>query len=90
MKLVIASLMLAMAPAASFAVSADFGGGYTTPGYEVEYLYSSWCNQNEVTSQDGFGELVLLQDCSEQGLTCKTKEAYRGRKVVVSAYCSAK
>lgn len=89
MKLVIASLLLALAPASSFAWSSDYNaGGVMFPGLEEQVLYTSWCNYNEVTTQDSKGDLVVLENCADSGKVCRSRESRRGVRTVVSAYCS--
>lgn len=90
MKLVIASLLLALAPAASFAISADYGygSGVMFPGLEEQVVYTSWCNYNEVTTQDAKGDLVVIENCNDTGKYCKSRESRRGVHTTVSAYCS--
>lgn len=81
MKLVLASLLLVLAPVA-FAVT--FDGGSSS---EVPVFYASWCSENAVTAQETNGQLVVRENCADKALVCQDQEVYRGRQVVHSATC---
>ncbi len=61
-------------------------------GYGSDFVpeYYSWCDQNKVISQDQKGDLVVVADCSEQGLTCEAVQLYRAKRLAIVASCKAK
>lgn len=80
MKYLFMSLMFASAPAMALTA----GDSYSD---EVVAEYFSWCEGNSVVSQDSQGQLYVRANCSDEGLTCKTRQVYRMNRTIVSAVC---
>lgn len=54
----------------------------------IDYL--SWCEGNKVMAQTQFGKNYVRFNCEDQGLVCKTYDAYQFNRVIYSAACDKK
>lgn len=86
MKSLILALLLVSGSAIAQA-SQEAALGFEPSEHQVQYL--SWCEDNKVMTLARDGQLSVLANCSETGLTCKTLESYRGFGVIVTATCQA-
>lgn len=84
MKTLIMALML-VSGSAMAGVSSDLALNSGSGDFEVSYL--SWCEKNNVMSQDQNGQMYVRANCSDEGLQCKAVESYRGFGKVVTATC---
>lgn len=78
-------LVAALSPSIGFAVGA---GGYN----DLESLdYISWCEGDQVMSEDEDGQVVILFDCydsgSGEGLRCEETATRKGDRNIISASC---
>jgi hypothetical protein len=86
MKSMIAAFALVMA--AVPAMAADTFTSAFNDDMQIDYL--SWCEGNKVMGQNEAGKPYVRANCEDQGLVCKTYNAYQFNRVIYSAACDKK
>ena len=78
------SFLMMIVLAATPAMAMSYGEGNSQQP-EVEYL--SWCDGNNVMSEDSQGQVSIRDNCSNAGLVCRATQIYRMHRTLVSATC---
>ncbi|MBO9667929.1 MAG: hypothetical protein J7501_14090 [Bdellovibrio sp.] len=54
---------------------------------DYQTVMLSWCDSNNVMSEDGNGQTIVRVNCSEQGKTCRDYQSFRVNRTVFAAAC---
>lgn len=54
---------------------------------EMDIDYVSWCQKNQVMTQENNGDVTVLFDCTEREQKCRQYEMRRAHRMIVSAAC---
>lgn len=54
---------------------------------ESDFEYVSWCEDNEVKTNNDQGQEVVLADCSASGLICDLERTMVGTRPAIHAIC---